>query len=148
MIEIVYASGPLPLRTTKKDFLCLADAVSHALRYRKPRTVGVRFVSEDEMRVLNKAHRRVNRPTDVLSFSAETLPSGVARGEDVSLGDIVICPSYADREAARRGIEPREEYGRLFVHGCLHLAGYDHATATEEAEMFSLQERIVSSCDL
>ena len=62
---------------------------------------------------------------------------------EFELGDIVICPSYATREAKRRAISAREELLRLMIHGVLHLKGYDHATEDEEMVMFRLQEELL-----
>jgi len=61
------------------------------------------------------------------------------------LGDIVLCPEVADRQAGehRRSTTEEEEY--LLVHGLLHLLGYDHAEPEEHAEMFGLTDKIISA---
>jgi probable rRNA maturation factor len=61
------------------------------------------------------------------------------------LGDIVLCPEVADRQAGehRRSTTEEEEY--LLVHGLLHLLGYDHAEPDEQAEMFGLTDKIIST---
>lgn len=106
--------------------------------------IGVRFVTEQEIRRLNRAFRKQNRATDVLSFSQREggfFPRPDASEDD--WGDVVIAPSVASREARRHAIQPREELVRLIVHGTLHLAGMDHAIPRDEARMFGLQERLV-----
>jgi probable rRNA maturation factor len=88
-------------------------------------------------------------PTDVLAFPMEE--GGVDRGpvedggEPTMLGDIVLCPDVAARQAESAGHSIGEELELLTVHGALHLLGYDHAEPEEEREMFALQARLLSS---
>jgi probable rRNA maturation factor len=88
--------------------------------------VAVEFVDEDRIRELNHEHRRLDEPTDVLSFGIDE--DGAAAGPR-ELGDIVICPDQTDdlREAV--------------VHGALHLTGMDHET--DEGEMLALQAELM-----
>lgn len=60
------------------------------------------------------------------------------------LGDIVLCPEFALRQANAAGHSLGHELALLTVHGCLHLLGYDHATPAEEKEMFSLQNELLA----
>lgn len=133
MIAFVTTSK-LPSTLTQPILGRVGRELGRRLRLRTTRTVGVRWVSETEMRHLNRTYRKINRPTDVLSFSSD---------EAGYLGDLAICIPYASREAKRRAIPVTEELVRLLVHGTLHLSGYDHATAKQEENMFQLQERIV-----
>lgn len=107
-------------------------------------TIGIRFVATAEMRRLNRIHRKQDRPTDVLSFSAvegAVFPTGGEKEREA--GDLVICPPYVTAEARRRSMNLGEEFVRMIVHGTLHLAGMDHATAKDEERMFGLQEKII-----
>jgi probable rRNA maturation factor len=131
-------ASPLPHSLTQTDVKRLGKILGKALRTRKSRAIGVRFVPPRVMRGLNRTYRGINRPTDVLSFSSAALP--VATG---SLGDLAVCPSYARHEAQQRGVDVREELLRLLAHGTLHLFGYDHCTKQQERRMFALQERCV-----
>jgi probable rRNA maturation factor len=79
-------------------------------------------------------------PTDVLSFPMD-MPESV--GEAVTLGDIVICPSVAARQATSAGHSVNHEIFILAVHGLLHILGYDHANSADEKVMFALQEKLV-----
>jgi probable rRNA maturation factor len=88
--------------------------------------VAVQFVDEERIRELNRDYRRLDEPTDVLSFGVdEDLPPAGPR----ELGDIVICPEHtADvREA--------------IIHGALHLSGMDHET--DDGEMLALQAELM-----
>jgi rRNA maturation RNase YbeY len=82
-------------------------------------------------------------PTDVLSFPMDELRASIAgRGRQRRrqraglLGDIVLCPEVAEKQAKPPGTPPAHELELLTVHGILHLLGYDHADPEEEAEMF------------
>ena len=114
-------------------------------RYKKGFCVGLAFIPPKEMKLLNRSYRGKQSATDVLSFApnASILAKDTKKQTGTDLGDIFICPSYARREARRRGIEANEEFVRLFVHGVLHLRDYDHMSEEEESRMFRIQERII-----
>ena len=88
--------------------------------------VAVAFVSAEEMRGLNREHRGLDEPTDVLSFPVDG--PGPAAGPR-ELGDVVVCPSRASDEL------------EAVVHGVLHLCGYDHEM--DRGEMLALQDRVM-----
>lgn len=136
-------ASTLPRTLVEQDLQVLGAVLGRQLRLRGTQEVGVRFVSEKEIQALNKLYRGKNRPTDVLSFESGSIPTGQGTMKKMDLGDLVLCPVYAQREARRRKIEAREEYLRLLAHGVLHLCGYDHATEEDELKMFALQERCV-----
>jgi probable rRNA maturation factor len=84
-------------------------------------------------------------PTDVMSFPMDELRPG-REGTDPQegvLGDIVLCPSVAERQARDAGHATEEELLLLTTHGILHLLGYDHAEPEEEKEMFELQRQLL-----
>lgn len=70
--------------------------------------------------------------------------------EDVPdvLGDIIISVTRAQEQALEYGHSLERELGFLFVHGFLHLLGYDHQDETSEAEMMSKQEKVLSQVGL
>ncbi|MFZ9887487.1 MAG: rRNA maturation RNase YbeY [Myxococcota bacterium] len=93
--------------------------------------VQLSFVSDEEIRALNRDFRLRDRPTDVLSFSAiegEALP-----GTERFLGDIVISLDTAQKQAKEFGHAFEEEIAVLVVHGLLHLLGYDHELGVDAA---------------
>lgn len=59
------------------------------------------------------------------------------------LGDVVLCPSVAQRQAAQAGHSAIDELLLLTTHGILHLLGYDHAEPDEERTMFDLQRQLL-----
>jgi probable rRNA maturation factor len=110
----------------------IADLVVHVLEEEGavPAELGLRFVGERTMRGLNAAHRGVRGVTDVLSFPLEEpgeWPAGAA-GERPPrlLGDVVVCPRQAARQAAGDDTPVAHELAVLLVHGVLHLLGWEH----------------------
>jgi probable rRNA maturation factor len=88
--------------------------------------VAIEFVGEERIRELNREYRRLDQPTDVLSFGVDQDGDPAGPRE---LGDIVICPEHtADLREA-------------IVHGALHLSGMDHET--DEGEMLALQAELM-----
>ena len=96
------------------------------------------------MRRLNRDWRGVDRPTDVLSLpfheKKELRPLSKS-GYLFILGQIVICPEVAEKNAMEAGLPSEDEIRRLLVHGYLHLLGYDHAAGGRQAGVMRKKER-------
>ncbi|MGI8904274.1 MAG: rRNA maturation RNase YbeY [Solirubrobacteraceae bacterium] len=88
--------------------------------------LAIEFVGEDRIRKLNREHRGIDAPTDVLSFGIDE--DGPCAGPR-ELGDVVICPAHT--------VDLRE----AVVHGALHLSGMDHES--DEGEMLTLQDELM-----
>ncbi|WP_409341324.1 rRNA maturation RNase YbeY [Paenibacillus sp. MBLB4367] len=135
--------------------------------------VSLTFVDDASIHELNKQYRGIDKPTDVLSFAmSETGDDEIdinyddleevelegdeseEDGEDESseggepLGDIIISVERAIQQSEDYGHSVERELGFLFVHGFLHLIGYDHGTEAEEKEMFAKQEQILLKAGL
>ena len=119
--------------------------------------ISILLVDNHEIHQLNKLHRDIDRPTDVLSFpmfeyneDGEIDISECDFGEngEILLGDIVISLERAKEQADEFGHSFEREVGFLTAHSLLHLLGYDHMEKDEETEMFELQEEILKICDL
>jgi probable rRNA maturation factor len=89
------------------------------------------FVDEAEMAELNQTHMGHEGPTDVLSFPID----GADAGPDGLLGDVVVCPAVARRNAPDHAGTYEDELALLVVHGVLHVLGHDHAEDAEAATM-------------
>lgn len=111
------------------------------------------FVDELAMTELNLAHMGEDRPTDVLSFpldaaDLEAFPGAPAVGE-VLIGDIVVCPAYAARQAGDHAGENghdgslADELALLIVHGVLHILGHDHAEPEETTRMQACEQELL-----
>jgi probable rRNA maturation factor len=130
--------------------------------------VTVTFVTDDAIRELNAQYRNLDKPTDVLSFSMweegefET-EIRYPEDEDVSddpelselielpddpIGDIVISVPMALRQSEEYGHTLEREIGFLFVHGFLHLIGYDHQDEAAERTMTEKQEQVLGIAGL
>jgi probable rRNA maturation factor len=109
----------------------------------------VNLVDLDFIHKLNREHRNIDRPTDVISFAFEDEVEGAyAIIKDVNiprvLGEIFICVDKAKEQAASYGHSFEREMSFLFTHGLLHLLGYDHIQKEDEEIMFKLQEMILN----
>lgn len=112
--------------------------------------VSITFVDDDAITDLNRDHRGLHRPTDVLSFSqleGEEL-AALPEGEPVLLGDIVVSVERCVEQAADYGHSFERELGFLIAHGMLHLLGYDHQTPEDEAGMMAKTEEILGGLGL
>ncbi len=112
--------------------------------------LSILLVDIEYMAELNHRWMGSDGPTDVLAFpmdegSVDHGPGEPAGGEPALLGDIVLCPEVAAKQAVTAGHSTGDELALLTVHGALHLLGYDHAEPEEEREMFALQGRLLDS---
>jgi probable rRNA maturation factor len=112
--------------------------------------LSILLVPIEYMAELNHRWMDGDGPTDVLAFpmdesSIDHGPGESGGGEPTLLGDIVLCPEVAAKQAAQAGHRTIDELALLTVHGTLHLLGYDHAEPDEEQEMFGLQARLLES---
>lgn len=124
----------------------LIKVAEHALAaegVNKESELSIALVGEEEIRELNIKYRGKDYAADVLSF-----PSGMLEDEidemPCLLGDVVICPSVAARQAKEYGQSFEQEMDLLLVHGILHLLGYDHQEDAEAEEM-EMRERVILS---
>ena len=117
------------------------------LQVKKNYEVDVSLVDEETIHQINRDYRNVDRVTDVISFAFEDDDSALStiNGDDIPrmLGEIFVCVPRALEQAKEIGNTPERELCFLFVHGLLHLLGYDHMTKEEEEVMFPLQEEIL-----
>jgi probable rRNA maturation factor len=123
-IEAVVLEGPTAVELEELCALALSSAGIEEGH------VAIEFVDEDRSRELNREHRHVDEPTDVLSFGVDE--DGHSAGPR-ELGDIVICPPQT------------EDLREAVVHGALHLSGMDHET--DEGEMLALQAELMRWLD-
>ena len=101
------------------------------------------IVDNSYIHELNKNYRGIDRETDVITFALEDEDSLVLPTDERVLGDIYISIDKARSQAEEYGHSLLREMSFLFVHGLLHLLGYDHMTEEDEKVMFSLQEKIL-----
>lgn len=127
--------------------LRLAEHALNRMRIHPAAELAIQFVDEEPMAELHVQWMDESGPTDVLSFPMDELRPG-AEGEVTPpglLGDIVVCPAFAEKQATAAGHELIDEVLLLVTHGILHLLGYDHAEPDEEREMFGTQRDILET---
>ncbi len=117
--------------------------------------VELEFMNEEDMRALNSRTRSIDKTTDVLSypnldvikpFTKQNYPFDFDEEiKAVFLGSIVICKQVAERQAEEYGHSVLRERAYLFLHGLLHLLGYDHIEDDDKKSMRSREEQILSS---
>ncbi|MBZ8178427.1 rRNA maturation RNase YbeY [Corynebacterium poyangense] len=133
----------------------LVDVLSYALHRLDVHPDAEASIHIVDLETIADLHLRwldLEGPTDVMSFPMDELSPGFSSGGrpdspdlgPAMLGDIVLCPAFALNQAKAAGHDLGHELALLTVHGCLHLLGYDHATPTEEREMFALQNEILA----
>ncbi len=105
------------------------------LREKRKGDISVTFVPDAFIRKLNKKYRKLDRATDVLSFTMN---------ESGLLGDIIISLDTAERNAKRYKERFDKEILRLVVHGILHLLDYDHKKKKERINFFKKQEEMIN----
>ena len=125
------------------ELLACARYVMEQMRVHPQADLCLRLVDEAAMETLHVQWMDLPGPTDVMSFPMDELRPGREGGEPQEgvLGDIVLCPAVAARQAREAGHATEEELLLLTTHGILHLLGFDHAEPDEEKEMFELQRQ-------
>ncbi len=163
-IEVINRQRAYPI--ANQDCTSFAEAVLAKLKLLRAQA-SIVFVSDRQMRRLNREFRAIDKPTDVLSFSYKTcslygneglisqdewvgnnsdiLEDMVATDPDY-LGDVVISTQTAARYAVELGLTFEQEVKTLILHGLLHLCGYDHETDNGEMERLekSLRKQLLN----
>lgn len=147
------------LRVSEKDFLPLLKKAVKILAAKKVLVTGhanakaakkmtggelqLVLTSDRAIRLINKEYRGLDKPTDVVSLSYFDQPAFPGK-EDLT-GEIIISVDTAKRQAKEHKKTLKQELQFLFVHGVLHVFGYDHEDAGERKIMFELQDSILGT---
>lgn len=160
-IEMVDETGQVSEEILKQTQEILEFAAQKTGKEKKE--MAVTFVSNERSHELNLEYRDTDRPTDVISLEykpeldiavdEEDLLDHPELAEmledfDAYIGELFISVDKAREQAEEYGHSFEREMGFLSVHGFLHINGYDHYTPEEEAEMFGLQEEILTAYGL
>jgi probable rRNA maturation factor len=136
----------------------LARRVLEARGVKGDTEVSLLFVDEESIAALNEQFLGTQGPTDVLSFPIEDEPGAPGRSPDsggtgpgvapeleqlMLLGDVVVCPAVAARQAIEHGVSFDDEVALLVVHGLLHLLGMDHQDDAEAERMEALEQELL-----
>lgn len=129
----------------------IRNVIENALKYEGidfATEISLSFVTDDEIRVLNKDFRNIDKKTDVLSFpmyEREDISRVdlIKEEHNIALGDIVVSFEACERQAEEYGHSYKRELCYLIVHSVLHLLGYDHMEEGEKEAMRLKEERIL-----
>jgi probable rRNA maturation factor len=140
------AISPALQKKSKKIILSALEHLPFSLSktYKKYPTLelSIFIASKKQIKNINHAFRKKNKPTDVLSFARQSQ----FNKKVFSLGDIIICNAIAKAQAKTHKVSYETEFLNLLIHGFLHNWGYDHEISSKEAKkMFRLQELILLS---
>ena len=142
-IEVLDESG---FGLDVKHLAELSRFVMDAMRVHPLAELCIKGVDEATIAQLNEQWMEKEGPTDVLAFPMDELRPGLVNEEPEEgvLGDLVLCPTVAERQGATAGHGTLAEIELLTVHGILHLLGYDHAEPEDHKEMFGLQDDLLA----
>lgn len=105
------------------------------LKFNQKIIINVVLVNDEEIHTMNLNYRKIDRPTDVLSFENEDYTD--------EIGDIFISIDKTKEQALSYNHSFERELAFLSVHGFLHCLGYDHLNKEDEKEMFEIQDEIL-----
>ncbi len=149
-IEFIDLMNNEILKDYEKSFKKVLKRVKKELMIKKKLGLSVTLCDNNYIQDLNKTYRKKDTPTDVLSFALEDdkdkeLIEKIRNFSRVrEIGDIVISYEKAMEQAKEYNHSLEREMCFLFVHGVLHLLGYDHINKTDEDIMFGLQKKILN----
>jgi probable rRNA maturation factor len=143
-IEVSNESG---IDVSEEELISVARFVIDKMNVNPAAELSMVLLDESSMADLHIRWMDLPGPTDVMSFPMDELEPGgrpdVPDPGPAMLGDIVLCPEFAAKQAQTAGHSLGHELALLTVHGVLHLLGYDHAEPDEEKEMFALQRELL-----
>ncbi|HEL1612966.1 TPA: rRNA maturation RNase YbeY [Streptococcus suis] len=160
-IEMIDETGQVPAQMQEQITDLLQFAAEKIGKQNKE--MAVTFVDNKRVHEVNLEYRGIDRPTDVVSleykpeneifFDEEDLQDNPELAEmmedfDAYIGELYISIEKAREQAEDYGHSYEREMGFLAVHGFLHINGYDHYRPEDEAEMFGLQEEILTAYGL
>ena len=123
-------------KTTLKVDELLLNSIANTLTDKEIELI---ITNNSEIQEINKAHRNIDKPTDVLSFPYEDMPMS-------PLGSIVMAQEFIENKAQELGHTPSDEMTLLFIHGLLHLLGFDHEV--DSGEMRDKEELLIKEFNL
>jgi probable rRNA maturation factor len=139
-LEISVAPAAIALDRSLPHVVAAAIRAANDMAGPKQGSVAVMIQDDESIRVLNGRWRKLDKPTNVLSFPAPDGPAGAGR----HIGDIAISYETAAREAAAERKPLGDHITHLSVHGFLHLLGHDHVAEGDAARMEQLERDILA----
>ena len=141
-VHVVDDQDDLPVE--RDQWAALVGAVLAEEGVSGPGEVNVLFVDAAAMADLNQLHMGASGPTDVLSFPIDG-GDDLDDAEERLVGDIVVCPTVAYRNAPPHAGSYPDEVALLLVHGALHLLGHDHAEPSGQRRMWDRERELLAA---
>lgn len=140
------------------DLPVVAKTAYEELSQKGALSLELNFVTEEEIKELNRNFRGIDKVTDVLSFPYTEVKNGeVIKAEDYEdeiedgellIGSVAICLKRAEEQAKEYGHSLKREVFYLALHGILHCFGFDHIEKEDEEVMTALAEKIMDKLDV
>lgn len=142
----IFCEDTIKATLPSDELVSIANAVLAERSIKRPCMLSLSFVSDASIQELNLEWRSVDSPTDVLSFETERPDDpDLADDEPCELGDVVLASDYIARQAQSFGTTVADESRLLFVHGILHLLGYDHMEEHDAVLMQRIEDKILAA---
>ena len=141
-IDVVSESNLWNKKIKKENFFfnSLVQFLPRKYRFIKKKVRLTLLLSNNKnIKKLNKRFRNKNKPTDVLSFPSE---KKLNIKKSPYIGDIVISYEFMNRPKILNALEFKSKVARIFIHGFLHLLGYDHIKLKDFKKMIKEEEKI------
>lgn len=145
MVEIFDLTKNKELDTYFKDIKKYYKKTLEVLNIKDDLDLSLIIVGKTKIRNINRDYRNIDRETDVISFANIDSDDYDYLSDDINLGDIFINVDRVKSQAKKYEHSIKREFVFLFVHGMLHLLGYDHMKKEDEEVMFDLQDKIVGN---
>ncbi len=143
MIEIYDLTRNKELDSYFKDIKKYYKKTLEVLKIEDDLDLSLIIVGKTKIRSINRDYRNKDAITDVISFANIDSDDYDYLCDDVNLGDIFINVDRVKSQAKKYGHSIKREFVFLFIHGFLHLLGYDHMEKEDEEIMFALQDKII-----
>ncbi len=145
-VDVANESG---VEVDELTLVSLARSVLDAMGIHPLAELSILLVDAEAMEKLHVRWMGEPGPTDVMAFPMDELDTSRSPDDDepepTLLGDVVLCPQVAARQAEQAGQSMADELYLLCTHGILHLLGYDHAEPAETEEMFKRQAELLTA---
>lgn len=145
MVEIFDLTKNKELDIYFKDIKKYYKKTLEVLNIKDDLDLSLIIVGKTKIRNINRDYRNIDRETDVISFANIDSDDYDYLSDDINLGDIFINVDRVKSQAKKYEHSIKREFVFLFVHGMLHLLGYDHMKKEDEEVMFNLQDKIVGN---
>ena len=136
MLKVEFSNKTRKYKVNERLLKSLVKEIAQ-LAGEKDGIVSISFVGKQRIRNINRKFRDIDKPTNVISF-----PFMDSFGRIKIIGDIIICPEIAQKQAKKEGNDFIDYMAFLIIHGFLHLLGYDHIEEADRVVMEKKEEEI------